>query len=267
MTRSEGETAGESFNEITIEERYWGDTRTQSLILQFGAAATTVHIRVMNRLAATKEHAIKKGEFLLIAKNMGIGTPTALLEFLCSEDIGYLSLDGDLVRCPGLDGRLKKRMEARKKWREEKRKPKLPTTSGRKSDGKPEETVSSVSVPGGTPNTNTTDPQIPDLGFLKIGPYACISEIEHEQFRCSKGDKFLNRCFEVINAWVDDAGADHSEHLKRKARAKNSGALFKNWVFERVEDDMARRKKRETRAGPYAKESNFDRNIKILRES
>ena len=113
---------------------------------------------------------------------------------------------------------------------------------------------------GGSGETN-----ICEIGIMQKGNHCRISEIDLKMFEASKGPKFLERCFELANAWVEEARGD-ADFYKRKRRAQNCSALFQNWVFNAVEREFDDRNMRKARASPKQKLTTVDLNPEIFEE-
>lgn len=90
-----------------------------------------------------------------------------------------------------------------------------------------------------------------------------LDEITLDQYRCSVGEKFINRAIEKLSGWILQSKGDPFEYKKR-LQIGQSGAVgaFQNWVFKEVAKEFAAAER--MRTGPPKKETNFERNIRIL---
>lgn len=113
---------------------------------------------------------------------------------------------------------------------------------------------------GGSGETNVSE-----IGIIQKGKHCRISEIDLKMFEASKEPKFLDRCFELANAWVEESRGT-PDFYKRMRRAQNCSALFQNWVFNAVEREFDDRHTRKARASPKQKLTTVDLNPEIFEE-
>lgn len=102
-------------------------------------------------------------------------------------------------------------------------------------------------------------------GLTQVTPHCWASSIDIDQWQCSKGKQFLDRCFEKLNGWIEQSRGDPLVFQERKkiGREGVSGA-FQSWVFREIAKEQAEAEIVEKRKTGGGRKTQFDRNMEQL---
>lgn len=257
-----------------IDVHFLSDDKIIEVGENFGELAQFFIIKILLLMSGTSGATISRVAARAVRGSMSKEEADAILDFCLNSDTQiFLPIDGDKLtnsRVLKDQASYGSTLKRKKTYRDNKRDVPLPSPS------------LEVAVPSGNGNGNGSRSLDLDLemetGILKIGEFCHIDEISLDQFKSSKGSAFMDRCFELIDAWVGEVKADPLEFQRRKKRARNCSYLFKNWVFNRVHEELSRakirapddeilKKQNKERREKWAKsgdsENDKERNIKL----
>ena len=120
-------------------------------------------------------------------------------------------------------------------------------------------------------NEIDTDPDLciisyeppPPPGLTQVTPHCWASSIDIDQWQCSKGKQFLDRCFEKLNGWIEQTRGDPLVFQERRKIGRDgvSGA-FQSWVFREIAKEQAEAERTQKPGG--GKKTNWERNMEQL---
>lgn len=250
---------------LLLDVDFFDKPKIKALTFRFGKSAGLWLIQTYLQMSRATNGLVDNDLLLGLAAELGIADGTELVSYCLQKGLINKKADGfSNVRVDEDQEALAERQE---NWRNQKRSRK---DSLENPSGILQESPRSVNVQT-TEDLNIEDLNIEDLEKshpqsrnLKFGEYCEMSEIEYDQFCVTKGIDFLNRCFEKANAWVRESRKT-PEFPDRKRRAKDSAALFQNWVFKAIEKENSTGNDAKTRP-KEAKPTTVDLNPEIFKE-
>lgn len=255
--------------------------KIKSLIYNHGQLGIWYLVRLIMSLSRSTDAQIEIDAAMQIAHEIGLGDKSKAV-------LDYLIVNDHVTACKMPDGKegitqnrviedQEKLGEKQHKWKENKKKQRCPTgqledsyvDSTRLSEQLNTEDLNTESISiindlkGNPPDDVTRSSTVQNKPpKQKFGEHVYLTQTEIDNYQNKFGTEFLDRCCEKLNAWIEQ-----DPTAKRVKNGKNAGATFRAWVFNAVAEEQMRATRSPPQKAPYEKETNFERNLRIIREA